>query len=314
MPELLVIMPPALPVVLPTVCAKLAKSYVPVAPTDNAVAVGNAFATPFARVPVETVVAPVYVLPATLMFHVPVPLLVSEPLVPVVIAVVLMLPAAVPVPVPVNVNALPVPVTPPVKVSAPVLVPEASSEPPLVPSVIERLVEVALLPVYCNVPPLMEMAGVTEPVPIELLLPDTASAATFKIPPVIDTAPVKVLTASPSVSLPVLLLVKFNEPLINPEYESDAPLVLSVKVAAVPLSVIVPVAPFTLPTCCAKALRSKVPPAMVKAVVLVRAFAMPSLTVPEFSVVAPLYEFAPESINVPDPPMVKAREPVNVPA
>ena len=86
-------------------------------------------------------------LPATLMFHVPVPVLESEPPVPVVMAVVLILPAAVPVPIPVNVNGLPVPLTPPVNVREPVLVPDASSMPPLAPKVIARLVDCALEPV-----------------------------------------------------------------------------------------------------------------------------------------------------------------------
>ena len=101
------------------------------------------------------------------------------------IAVVLMLPAAVPVPVPVNVK-LPAPEIPPLNVNAPVLVPDASIEPLLAPIETARLVEVADEPVYCNVPPLMLIVGVTEPVPIELAAPDDPSKATFKIPPVID--------------------------------------------------------------------------------------------------------------------------------
>ena len=89
---------------------------------------------------------------------------------------------------------------------------------------------------------------------------------------------------------------------------------LSVKLAAAALSVIVPDDPLTLPTCCAKPLRSNVPPAMVKAVVLVSALATPTLTVPEFNVVAPVLELAPVNVKVPEPPMVKPRLPVKVPA
>ena len=118
---------------------------------------------------------------ATFKLHAPVPVLVRLPLLE--MAVVPMLPAAVPVPVPVKVR-LPEPVTPPVKVSEPLLVPEASIVPLLAPIVIARLVEAAVVPVYCNVPPLIEMAGVTEPVPMELLDPDAANVPTFKMPPV----------------------------------------------------------------------------------------------------------------------------------
>ena len=89
---------------------------------------------------------------------------------------------------------------------------------------------------------------------------------------------------------------------------------LSVKLAAAALSVIVPDEPLTLPTCCAKPFRSNVPPAIDNAVVLVNAFAIPTLMVPELMVVAPVNELAPVNVNVLDPPMVKPRLPVNVPA
>ena len=108
--------------------------------------------------------------------QVPVPFLVS---VPVVVAIT---PVSEAVPVPVKLRLVAVPVIPPENVVNPP-VPEASIVLPLA-IVIARLVESVVLPTYCSVPvALIEIAGVVDPVPIELAVPESANLLTLNIPP-----------------------------------------------------------------------------------------------------------------------------------
>jgi hypothetical protein len=138
---------------------------------------------------------------------VPLPFLVS---VPVVVA---MTPLSSPLPLPIRFRLNVLPVTPPVKVSVPL--PEASIVAPEPVSVMARLV-LWPLPVYCNVPvPLRLIAGVPEPVPSALLLPELATVLTLSVPALMVTAPEKVFVPD-SVRTPAPALV-IAVPLMAPE-------------------------------------------------------------------------------------------------
>ena len=93
--------------------------------------------------------------------HVPVPLLVSVPL------VVAMTPLSTPVPVPSKFNPKVLPDTPPLKVNVPL--PDALIVAPLPVKTMARLVELPV-PVYRSIPVApMEIAGVVDPVPREIV-------------------------------------------------------------------------------------------------------------------------------------------------
>ena len=112
----------------------------------------------------------------------------------------------------------------------------------------------------------------------------------WSVPALIVVMPVLVLVPE-SVSAPAAVLVRANAPVIEPE-KLLAAASLTVKVAAAPLSVTVPVLapPSAKPaTVWAKPARSKVPVLLtVRVVPAGRALAMPSLSVPALTVVAPL--------------------------
>ncbi len=105
--------------------------------------------------------------------------------------------------------------------------------------------------------------------------------------------------------VPVLTRLKALLPLVIKPANESAPELLTVKVAAGPLSVTVP-EPVTLPTCWTKPSRSSVPPS-VKAVPAGKALATPSARVPAMIVVAPVYVLASDSVSMPVPVLTRLK-------
>jgi len=163
--------------------------------------------------------------------------------------------------------------------------------------------------VVCKVPPFNVKSLV---VALPGAVPKFASAAILNVPPVIAVAPVYVFVP-PNTTVPTPDVVKPPEPAIIPLY---------VNVVPEPTEMLPPLAPKLIPRLADSvkvAVVCKIPPFNVKSLAVTLPGAVPKfvsaerLNVPPFIVVAPVYVFTPDKVNVPVPALVKLPVPLMTP-